>query len=314
MRTGMAVRGPVGPPGASASVYPYKLNPTTTPPPGAGQLRTNGSGPTVTEAYLSYVTDDNNSVGPLLRTIKTGDKFTAQEATDDTKWVRFTVTGTPTDVPASSYITIPVTYDAGPGTTGKNNQRILVFHTATGATGPQGPAGPGMALPYISGMYIDQRPVAVTPTSAAPGAGTIFYVMQYIYTPVTFVSIGINVTALGTGSTVRLGLYQVNQAAFTPTTRIADYGTVDTSTTGAKEITVSQAIASAGWWAFAYLAAGTAPTVSVATSSSTPHNIGATTLNGTPRTGRQETGTSLPATASATTSTATMPLIYFKIA
>lgn len=133
--------GPAGADGASSSVYPYRLSAATTPPPSSGQVRTNGSGPTVNAAFISYVTDDDHSVGPLLRTIKAGDKFTAQEADNDTAWVRFVVTGPPTDVPAQSYISVPVAYEAGPGTASKANQRILVFHTSVGAQGPQGEQG-----------------------------------------------------------------------------------------------------------------------------------------------------------------------------
>lgn len=134
-------QGPQGPPGASSSAYVYRLNASTTPPPASGELRTNGMTVTVTEAYMSYVTDDNQAIAPLLRSIKMGDTLIGQEEADSTKWVEFTVSGTPTDFPSQSYILVPVTYVDGPGTDAKTDQRVLVFHKSAGAVGPQGPQG-----------------------------------------------------------------------------------------------------------------------------------------------------------------------------
>lgn len=131
-----------GPAGASGSSFTYFLSPVTTPPPAAGEVRTNGSGPITTEAYVSYVQADGGSYAPLLRNIKTGDFLTTQEENDDSKWVKFVVSADPVDFPLDDYILIPVVYDSGPGTDAKTGQRIITFHTAVGSQGPQGPAGP----------------------------------------------------------------------------------------------------------------------------------------------------------------------------
>lgn len=56
----------------------------------------------------------------------------------------------------------------------------------------------------------------------------------------TFDRIGIEVTAAVASSTIRLGIYRC--VGGIPTTRILDAGTVDSSTTGAKEITISQSL------------------------------------------------------------------------
>lgn len=128
--------------GSSSSVFNYALAAATTPPPLSGEIRTNGSGAGATQAYISYFVSSGAAMAPLLRLIKVGDFLTAQEEADATKWIQFTVSGTPVDFPGSSYIQIPITYLAGPGTDAKTGQSILVFHTSVGATGPQGATGP----------------------------------------------------------------------------------------------------------------------------------------------------------------------------
>lgn len=73
--------------------------------------------------------------------------------------------------------------------------------------------------------------------------------------------IGIEVTgAGGVGSVIRLGLYADNGEGFAGAL-ILDAGTVDSTGTGVKEITVSQAVSAGLYW-LAYVAqVGTAPTV-----------------------------------------------------
>lgn len=145
------VQGPAGPPGpqgeqgepgASSNAFVYFLSATETPPPAAGEVRTNGSDMTTTEAYVSYVQADGGSYAPLLRTFKTGDVFTAQEENDENQWIRFSVSAEPTDFPADDYILVPIVYEAGPGVATKTGQRIIIFHIAVGSQGPQGETGP----------------------------------------------------------------------------------------------------------------------------------------------------------------------------
>lgn len=61
----------------------------------------------------------------------------------------------------------------------------------------------------------------------------------------SFDRIGIEVTTAAATAVVRLGIY--NSANGLPTTVLLDAGTVDASTTGAKEITISQTL-TPGWW------------------------------------------------------------------
>ena len=56
----------------------------------------------------------------------------------------------------------------------------------------------------------------------------------------TFTRIGVEVTTLSSGKAARLGIY--NWANGVPTTLVLDAGTIDTTTTGLKEVTISQAL------------------------------------------------------------------------
>jgi len=56
----------------------------------------------------------------------------------------------------------------------------------------------------------------------------------------TFDRIGVEITGAVASSTVRLGIYNIVNSL--PTTLVLDAGTVDSSTTGAKEITISQTL------------------------------------------------------------------------
>lgn len=72
----------------------------------------------------------------------------------------------------------------------------------------------------------------------------------YVYAPVTFTGIRIEVTVTVAASTIRLGLYRMENGV--PTTRIADFGTVSAATPGEKEIAISQTL-QPGWYAVAFV-------------------------------------------------------------
>jgi len=65
---------------------------------------------------------------------------------------------------------------------------------------------------------------------------------------ITLDRIGIEVATGVATAVVRLGLYNNDPATATPSTLIGDYGTVDASTTGAKEITISQTLNPGLYW------------------------------------------------------------------
>lgn len=66
--------------------------------------------------------------------------------------------------------------------------------------------------------------------------------------PGTLDRIGVEVTTAQASTTVRLGIYGTSTDGLPTGAPILDAGTVDASTTGFKEITVSQAISAAGWY------------------------------------------------------------------
>lgn len=95
-------------------------------------------------------------------------------------------------------------------------------------------------------------------TAAATPVSTNLYATGFeIHASRAFDRIGVEVTTLQAGSTIRLGIY--NDAGGLPTTLVVDAGTVDSSTTGAKEATIAQTLAGVYW--LAYKAEGTAPVV-----------------------------------------------------
>ncbi len=80
-----------------------------------------------------------------------------------------------------------------------------------------------------------------------------------IYSSIQIDRIGTNIATLGASSTVRLGIYQIRTgAAATFADLILDAGTVDSSTTGDKEITIAQAL-DPGIYLFVAVAQGGTP-------------------------------------------------------
>ena len=94
------------------------------------------------------------------------------------------------------------------------------------------------------GFYYYSAPGAVIGT-AANSSGQMMYVPLPIGNTPTLNLIGCEATTGGASGTARLGIYNSDQYGF-PSTLLLDAGTVDTSTSGVKNITISQAIPSAG--------------------------------------------------------------------
>jgi len=188
-------QGPQGPAGASSSAYVYNLDATLTPPPASGQVRTNGMGPGTTEAYLSYVTATGQSIAPLLRIIKSGDTMVTQEEADDSKWIEFIVSGTPTDFPGSDYVSLPILYVAGPGTDAKVGQPVVIFHKSAGAVGPQGPEGP----PGVQGEEGPIGPAGPQGDQGPTGpAGAGVFVWKGVWSPTESYVVNDLVSMIGT--------------------------------------------------------------------------------------------------------------------
>jgi hypothetical protein len=110
---------------------------------------------------------------------------------------------------------------------------------------------------YPDGVYFTSQGYYITNTITLNDR----MYMQRVYLPAGYTVTGLAIRATtqgGAGSVCRLGIY--NDAAGVPSTLLVDAGTVDTSTTGAKEATISQLISTSGWyWLACVSQVGTAP-------------------------------------------------------
>jgi len=98
---------------------------------------------------------------------------------------------------------------------------------------------------FPSSRYFGQEPYS--PATNTQVAGTAYVVPIYIPTTKGFNQIAIDVTALGAGSTIDLGLYGSTDAD-QPFGLIADFGTVDSTTVAFKTITISQLLTPGWYW------------------------------------------------------------------
>lgn len=74
----------------------------------------------------------------------------------------------------------------------------------------------------------------------------------------SFDRIAVNITTAAASTTVRLGVYAHDPATENPGALLFDAGTVDSSTTGTKEITISETLAAGIYW-FATVSQGGTP-------------------------------------------------------
>lgn len=111
---------------------------------------------------------------------------------------------------------------------------------ATGPTGPQGPAGSGgFSLNSITGQYYYPFGVsAAASTNAGLTANRVYYTAFVNTATTTWTEMGMRVTTAVANSTLRFGIYQAGSSGL-PTTRLQDFGTVSSATTGSKTISIS---------------------------------------------------------------------------
>lgn len=130
-----------------------------------------------------------------------------------------------------------------------------------GDQGPQGNVGPtgpmGSAGLFTGLRYYASPSSARTTASVADGVACAhpFWVGQ----TTTFERIGAEVTTAVAASAVRLGVY-ADTGRGSPGARILDAGTIDSTTTGAKEITISTTLQPGLYW-LTTVAQGGAPTM-----------------------------------------------------
>ncbi len=81
------------------------------------------------------------------------------------------------------------------------------------------------------------------PGSGSSSTGTNLIAIPFnIYKSTTFTKIGMSVTTGAASSQIRLGIYNANNYGGAPGTLVLDAGTIDSSTTGDKTITISQTL------------------------------------------------------------------------
>lgn len=129
----------------------------------------------------------------------------------------------------------------------------------------------------LSGRYYGAG--QATPSTGVSTLNLLQAVPIYVPHGVTVVSIACEVTTLAAASTIRLGIYGHNATTDGPGTLILDAGTVDSSTTGVKEITISQHL-NPGWHWLAAVAQGGTPTIRTIGGASLPP-VAATSFAGT---------------------------------
>jgi hypothetical protein len=140
-----------------------------------------------------------------------------------------------------------------PGTPGTNGTNGL--NGQDGA--PGAPGRDGMAGLFTGQRYYTAPSSARTTAAVADGGACAhpFWVGQNM----TFDRIGVDVTAAIAASLVRLGIY-ADTGRGSPGARVLDAGTVDSSTTGAKELVIAQALTFGLYW-LVTVGQGGAPTL-----------------------------------------------------
>lgn len=143
----------------------------------------------------------------------------------------------------------------------------------------------------------------------------------FVAEDITLDRIGLEVTSAGTaGALIRLGIYEDNGDGI-PGALVIDAGTVDATTTGVKEIVISQALARGDFHLAAAVqgAAATRPTIRAHSGSDAMFPAGhptATQISAYPIAGSYQTGVTgaLPATAAITNPTTVPPRVLVRVA
>jgi hypothetical protein len=134
---------------------------------------------------------------------------------------------------------------------------------------------------YKPGRYYGHLPGTSLSSATMSLISRAYLVPFYVTKTTTFDRIGISVSTGQADTIVRLGIYNTSSTTFEPTTVVLDAGTVDTSSSGTKEITISQSL-DAGLYCLAAVRQGTgstAPTVSFQASNTQSSFFGGSTTD-----------------------------------
>lgn len=136
-------------------------------------------------------------------------------------------------------------------TVGANGSAVFAnSNSTTGLLWVPGGATPGFPIRINASAYV--YPYGHTATSTATSGSTAQLTALYaifVDRRLTLAGLGCTVTTLEAGATARLGIYSMT--AWDPDALVADYGTVDCSTTGVKMASGSTVL-DPGWYAMAH--------------------------------------------------------------
>jgi hypothetical protein len=114
---------------------------------------------------------------------------------------------------------------------------------------------------YLSGYYYGQIPF-VSQSTATFTQNRLYFIPMWINISKAFDLIGLNVTVLQASTTMRLGIFKSDGTNNLPKTLQLDAGTIDSSTTGMKTISISQTLTPGLWYLGAVWQGGSvSPTV-----------------------------------------------------
>jgi hypothetical protein len=107
---------------------------TTAADPGTGDVRFNSATPAaVTALYLSQTSRPGTDYGHVLELLASGSQLVVQDRTDAAKYIRATLSGTPTD--NGAWWTLPVAINASGTLPAANVELAVVFATGGGSSG-----------------------------------------------------------------------------------------------------------------------------------------------------------------------------------
>ena len=167
-------------------------------------------------------TFDANGTGNSLSNVDVADLSNGT----DGELITWDAAGAPATVPVGTATHVLTSNGVGTAPT---------FQAAAGGGGSDSlPKGGYVTGRYYPGFYFYQS------GTNAFAADTIYGHTFLIADAVTLTGITINVTATGTASNARIGIYNMENGI--PTTLVADSGTLDVSTTGVKEAVISETL------------------------------------------------------------------------
>ena len=198
------------------------------------------------------------------------------------------------------------------GNTPANGADPRTFPAIWNGTADDLEAGDYGQVPYVPVQGWSYGPFGNSSTSSA--LDRVVYTCVYFPRPTAVDLIRCQVTTASVAGVARLGIYAQNATTGLPGTLLLDAGTVSTTTTGIKSITISTTISGMVWCALVPQTEAASFTASNA--NNVPYFGGQGLANITSNSRPTQTGVSgaLPATANVNGSTTTFPFAQLRVA